>query len=228
MGRRAPTRLMGSMEEAIGPGKLQIPSGRRRWSPLAWMRWLYDWVCSLADRPYAGMALFWIAFAESSFFPIPPDVLLIALAVAVPRRSLHFAWVCTLGSVLGAALGYLIGWQFYELVGEPLVHFYAAEDVYLRVQLLYQEWNAVAVGVAGLTVIPFKVFTIAAGAFQVNFAVFILAAAVSRASRFFAVGALIWWLGPKVKPFIDRYFNWLATIFVFLLLGGFFLVKYIV
>ncbi len=210
------------------PAKVVFPKGLHLLSPFAWLRWLYDWVCGLAERPYGSHALFWIAFAESSFFPIPPDVLLIALAVAVPRRSFRFAGICTAGSVLGAAAGYVIGWQFFELVGEPIVRFYAAEAVYSHVQQLYEQWNAVAVAVAGLTVIPFKVFTIAAGAFKVNFVVFILAAVASRAARFFAVGALIWWLGPKIKPFIDRYFNWLAALFVILLLGGFFLVQYIV
>ncbi len=197
------------------------------WSPLTWMRWCYDWVCSLAERKHGSRALFWVAFAESSFFPIPPDVLLIALGVSAPKRSLRFAAVCTLGSVLGAALGYLLGWQFYEWVGDRIVRFYAAEDAYQQVQQMYEQYNAVAVGVAGLTILPFKLFTIAAGAFQVNFPVFMLAAAVSRAARFFAVGGLIWWVGPKVQPLIERYFEWLAVLFMLLLAAGFFLVQYL-
>ncbi len=216
-----------SLQSAQQAARPRIPSGTRRWSPFAWLRFLYDWVASLADRRYAATALFLIALAESSFFPIPPDVLLIALAVTAHRRALWFAWVCTLGSLLGAAFGYLLGWQFYEWLGAPIVRFYAAEEAYLRVQQLYEEWNAIAVAVAGFTPIPFKVFTIAAGTFQVDFAVFMFAAAISRAARFFAVGGLIWWLGPQIQRLIDRYFNLLAVLFTLLLLAGFFLVQYV-
>ena len=198
-----------------------------RWSPFGWLRRLYEWVTRLAQSPHGSWALFLVAVAESSVFPIPPDVLLIALAVTRPSRSLFFALICTAGSVLGAAFGYLLGYQFYHLVGEPIIEVYGASETYERVQELYREWNAVAVGVAGFSQIPFKLFTITAGAFHVNFPVFLLASAVSRSARFFLVAALIYRFGPAIRVLIDRYFNWLAVVFSLLLVGGFLLLKYV-
>ena len=191
------------------------------------IRRLYDWVVSFSEKPYGAWALFLVALAESSFFPIPPDVLLIALCVGSPGRSLFFAAVSTLGSVIGAAVGYLIGLQFYELLGQPIIEFYSAGDRYLEVKALYDEWNAVAVGIAGFTPIPFKVFTIAAGAFQIYFPTFMLASLVSRGVRFFVIGLMIWWLGPGIQRFIDRYFNLLTILFVILLIGGFLVLRYV-
>ncbi len=195
--------------------------------PFVWLRRLYDWVVGFAESPYGTWALFLIAFAESSFFPIPPDVLLIALALGAPRRSLWFASVCTAGSLLGAVGGYLIGLYFYALIGQPIVAFYGAEDAYLRVQHLYRDWDAVAVAIAGFTPIPYKVVTIAAGAFRINFLTFMLASAVSRAARFFLVAGLIYWFGPPIQRFIDRYFNLLTVVFTILLLGGFLILRYV-
>ena len=192
------------------------------------LRRLYDWVLSFADRPHGAWALFLVAFAESSFFPIPPDVLLIALAVGSPSRSFVFAGISTLGSVLGAALGYLLGLQFYELAGHPIIQFYGVEQRYLQVQALYQHYDALAVAIAGFTPIPYKVFTIAAGAFRINFVTFMLASVFSRGARFVLVAGLIWWLGPEIKRFIDRYFNLLTVAFVILLVGGFVIVKYVI
>ena len=192
------------------------------------IRYLYDWVLSFAESPYGVLALFLIAFAESSFFPVPPDVLLIALAIGAPSRAFWFSLVCTAGSVAGAGVGYLLGLQFYEVVGEPIIEFYSAGDRYLQVKELYAEWDAIAVGIAGFTPIPFKVFTIAAGAFKIDFWVFLLASFLSRGARFFLVGGLIRWLGPSIKEFIDKYFNLLTVIFVILLVGGFVIVKYVI
>lgn len=192
------------------------------------LRRLYDWVLGLAESPYAAWALFGIAVAESSFFPVPPDVLLLALAVGAPKKALRFAAICTAGSLLGAAIGYLLGWGFYDLVGRRIIAFYSAGDRYAEVKALYERWNAVAVMVAGFTPIPYKVFTIAAGAFKINFATFMLASLVSRGARFFLIGALIGWLGPGIRELIDRYFNWLTILFVILLVGGFVIVKYVI
>jgi len=194
--------------------------------PLAWIRGLYDWVVGLANRPNSGRALFGIAFAESSFFPLPPDLLLIPLGIGDPKKTLRFAGICTAGSLLGALLGYLLGQEFYELIGRKIVEFYGAGEQYERVQALYQEWDAVAVLVAGFTPIPFKLFTIAGGVFQINLATFLLATLVSRGARFFLLGGLIAWFGPAIGDFVDRYFNLLSIVFMILLLGGFWILKY--
>ncbi|MBW1776575.1 MAG: DedA family protein [Deltaproteobacteria bacterium] len=189
------------------------------------LRRLYDWVLHWAETPYGTWALFLLAFAESSFFPIPPDVLLIALAIGAPQRALRFAFICSIGSVLGGCLGYIIGWQFMAAVGERIVDFYGLNAKWETIRALYTRYDAWAVGIAGFTPIPYKVFTISAGAFRIHFGVFFLASLVSRSARFFLVGGLIYRFGPSIKAFIDRYFNTLVVAFTVLLIAGFFLVK---
>jgi membrane protein YqaA with SNARE-associated domain len=186
---------------------------------------LYDWVLHWADTPYGSWALFILAFSESSFFPIPPDVLLIALAVGKPENALKYAAICTVGSVCGGMLGYVIGWQFMASVGEKIVAFYGLTEKVAYIEALYNQYDAWAVGIAGFTPIPYKVFTITAGAFKINFIVFALTSTVSRAARFFIVGALIYAFGPVIQGFIDKYFNILAVAFTVLLIGGFILIK---
>ena len=186
---------------------------------------LYDWVLSWAETPYGSWALFILAFSESSFFPIPPDVLLIALAVGKPEKSLRFALICSVGSVLGGVLGYLIGWQFMAMLGDKIVDFYGLTEKVTYIGTLYHQYDAWAVGIAGFTPIPYKVFTITAGAFKINFLIFLLASAVSRSLRFFMVGGLIYRFGPHIQTFIDKYFNILAVLFTVLLIGGFILIK---
>jgi membrane protein YqaA with SNARE-associated domain len=187
---------------------------------------LYDWVLHWAETPYGGWALFLLAFSESSFFPIPPDVLLIALAVGKPEKSLKYAAICTAGSILGGAVGYIIGWQFMAGVGAKIVDFYGLTEKVAYIETLYNQYDAWAVGIAGFTPIPYKVFTISAGAFKINFLVFIVASVVSRAARFFIVGALIYAFGPTIQAFIDKYFNVLAVVFTLLLVAGFILIKF--
>ena len=189
------------------------------------IRRLYDWVISWADSPYSQWALFGIAFAESSFFPIPPDILLIALAVAVPLRAFRYALVCTLGSVTGGLFGYWIGHEFFGIIGEPIVLFYAAEDQYLRIQELYRQYDAFAVAVAGLTPIPYKVATITAGFFEVDLTRFALASAFSRSLRFFLIGGLIRVFGAPIRSFIEKYFEILTIIFLILLVAGFAVIR---
>ncbi len=224
-GSDRPIFMQNSNEPAAAT--LDAPRRPRSFSPFVWLRRLYDWVMGFSEKRSGVWALFGLSAAEASFFPVPPDVLLIGLAVGSPRRSYWFAAVCTAGSLAGAALGYLLGLQFFELIGRPIVEFYAAGDAYARVQRLYETWNALAVGVAGFTPIPYKVFTIAAGAFKINFAVFMLASAVSRAARFFLVAGLIHWFGPAIKIWIDRYFNLLAVSFTILVVAGFLVLKYV-
>ena len=191
------------------------------------LRRLYDWVLSWAETPYGSWALFLLAFSESSFFPIPPDVLLIALAVAIPKKSFKYALICSLGSVLGGCFGYLIGWKFMALIGNRIVEFYGLTPKVEYIGILYNKYDAWAVGIAGFTPIPYKVFTISAGVFHINFLVFILASFVSRSARFFLVGGLIYTFGPQIQTFIDKYFNILATAFTVLLVAGFIIIKYL-
>ena len=193
------------------------------------IRAIYDWVLHWAATPYATYALFLLALAEASFFPIPPDVLLLAICLSRPARSLRYAGICTLGSVLGGMAGYAIGWGLWELTSGFFFAYVPGftPEVFERVAGLYQRWDFWAVFVAGLTPIPYKVFTIAGGVFGINFPVFVLASILSRALRFGIEGYLIMRFGPPIKGFIDRYFNWLSLAFAVLLIGGFLLVTYI-
>ncbi len=191
-------------------------------------RRLYDWVLHWAETPYGVPALFILAVAESSFFPIPPDVLLIALAMGLPKRALYFALVCAIGSVIGGVLGYGIGLFLFDSIGKPIIEAYGLMDKFELIQGYYQQYAAWAVGIAGFTPIPYKVFTITAGLCQINFLVFIIASAISRSARFFIVAGLIYLFGKPIKRFIDKYFNLLSILFVILLIGGFVLLKYII
>lgn len=200
------------------------------------IRKLYDWVLHWAETPYGPAALFILAFAESSFFPIPPDALLIALALGVKSKSFKFATICTIGSVLGALLGYAIGhyvWWDGNEFSQIAIFFFDkipgfSHELFYSVKQLYDEWNFWIVFTAGFTPIPYKVFTVTGGALNVNIFLFLIASIISRAGRFFLVAFLIWKFGPQIKGFIDKYFNWLAIAFTVLLIGGFVLVKYLI
>ncbi len=182
---------------------------------------LYHWVLGWADRPGGTWALFGIAFAESSFFPIPPDVLLIPLALGNVRRALWFALVCTAGSVAGAVLGYVIGSSLFASIGQPIIELYHGMDHYNELGQLFEDNLLVTLGTAGFTPIPFKVFTIAAGAFGVSFPAFVAISALSRGARFFLVAGLIRLFGESIRVFIEKYFNLLTIAFVVLLVLGF-------
>jgi membrane protein YqaA with SNARE-associated domain len=190
-----------------------------------WLRGLYAWVLHWAQTPYGSPALFLNAFAASSFFPIPPDPLLIALCLSLPQNAFKYAFICSLGSVLGGGLGYLIGAQFMKVIGERIIRFYKVERHFERVKKLYSKNAFWAVFVAGLTPIPYKVFTIAAGACNIKLSTFFLASVISRSARFFLVAGLISLYGEEIKVFIDEYFNLLTIIFAVLLIAGFFAIK---
>jgi len=195
---------------------------------VAILRKMYDWVEGFSNKPGALWALFLIAFAESSFFPVPPDVLLIALAVAFPSKSLKFAAVCALGSVLGGILGYYIGYGLMETVGDPIIATYHAQEYWIKVEEAYRgELGVWFLSAAAFTPIPYKVATIAAGATQMPFIPFIVASAIGRSARFFLVAGLIWKFGPSFKSFIDKYFDKLSIAFIVLLVLGFVAVKYV-
>ncbi len=189
---------------------------------------LYDWVLHWAETPQAVPALFLLAFAESSFFPIPPDVLLIALALSIPTRSFRFAFFCTSGSVLGGILGYSIGYYGYEAVGKPIVNFYHGQDVMAGIKIKYDTYGFLGILIAAITPIPYKIFTIASGVFNFNFLSFVSASIVGRAFRFFVVAGLIWKFGPSIRTFIDKYFNLVMVVFTILLILGFVVVKYLI
>jgi len=194
---------------------------------MRFLRKTYDWILHWSTTKYALPALAILAFAESSFFPIPPDVLLIAMTVAVPMKAFRYAAVCSVASVLGGMFGYFLGWQFMDLVGTPIVEFYHFQEQFAKIGSWYEEYNAWAVGAAGFTPLPYKVFTLAAGAFEINFPVFVLASLVSRSARFFIVAGLIYKFGAPIKVFIEKYFNLLSIVFLVLLIAGFVLIKYI-
>ncbi|OGW14945.1 MAG: cytochrome B, partial [Nitrospinae bacterium RIFCSPLOWO2_12_FULL_47_7] len=174
---------------------------------LSIVRKAYDWVLHWAGTPKALPALFLISFAESSFFPIPPDVLLIAMTVSIPTRAFYFAFVCTISSVLGGMFGYLLGFAFMEVVGKGIVHLYHLEGVFEKIRVSYKTYEIWTVLVGSFLVHPYKIFTLASGALEVNFPMFTLASIAGRGSRFFLIAALIYRFGAPVKVFIDKYFN---------------------
>lgn len=183
------------------------------------IRKLYDWVLVWAEHPNAPLALFLIAFAEATFFPIPPDVLLIAMAVAAPHKALRFAIICTLGSLLGGIVGYAMGWGLWANISQ---YFYLyvpgfSEQGFNTMAAHFSDNTFWTIFTAGFTPIPFKIFTITAGAAAVPVMIFIAGAAISRGLRFGILSALIMWFGPSVKHWIDRYFN-LLTLLVMLIL----------
>lgn len=181
---------------------------------------LLHWVEAFAATSYGGWALFGLAFLESSVFPVPPDVLLIALCLGRPDLSFWFAAICAAGSVLGGMAGYALGY----FGGRPLLlKMFDAEKV-RAVERYYDKYNAWATGVAGLTPLPYKLFTISGGAFAINFKVFLIASAISRTARFMMVAGLIYVLGETAKTFIEKYLNLLTIAFVVLLVLGFWLI----
>lgn len=187
---------------------------------------LKAWVESFAQKPYAMAALFLIAFIESSFFPIPPDVLLIALGILRPRRALLYAAVCTGGSVVGALFGYYIGYALFESIGQRIVDFYGLHDKFDMVLQLYRENAWTTIILAGFTPIPFKVFTIAAG-FKETIALqtLFLASLVGRSARFFLVGGLLFLFGPRMKDYLDRHLERLTVILGVLFIVGILTIK---
>lgn len=193
------------------------------------VRRLYDWVLHWAETPYGPAALFLLTFAESSFFPIPPDPLLMALCLGMPSRSYRFAAWATLASVLGGLLGYGIGALAWELLDDFFFTWVpgVTPEAFLRVQGLYETYDFWAIFLAGLTPIPYKVFTISSGIFDIRLGIFVLASVLSRGLRFFVVAALIHRFGRPIQAFIDRYFNLLTWVFAVLVILGFVVVEWV-
>ena len=204
---------------------------------MKFVRKMYDWVLHWANTPYGPIALFILAFAEASFFPIPPDALLIALALGFRKKSFRFALICSVASVAGALLGYAIGhfvwWGVDNDFSGVAMFFFNnipgfTKELFFKVQALYEEWDFWIIFTAGFTPIPYKVFTISSGAFNINLIMFLIASIISRSARFFLVSYLIWRFGPQIQSFIDKYFNLLAIAFTVLLIGGFVIIKYLI
>jgi len=208
--------------ESVEPHPPHPPGARR-----GVMRKLYDWVLHWAETPYGAPALFLLAMAESSFFPIPPDPLLIALCLGVPALSLRFALSATIASVVGGIIGYGIGAGAWTLLQDWFFAYVpgVSAESFARVQDLYARYDFWAVFLAGLTPIPYKVFTLSSGVFSINFGVFVLASVLSRGLRFFVLAGLIYRFGRPITRFIDRYFNLLVWVFGLLLVGGFLVIE---
>lgn len=193
--------------------------------PALLMRRLYDWTLHWSGTGSASWALFFIAFAESSFFPIPPDVLLMTMVLGNPQCWVRSAAICTIGSVLGAVLGYLLGWTFYEAAGKSVVEFYNLQAGMEMIGNKYEENAFLTVLTAAFTPFPFKVITIGAGLFKIPLGTLIFASILGRAGRFFLVAGLLRLYGSTIKKTLEKYFNLLTLIFMLLLIGGFLLLK---
>jgi membrane protein YqaA with SNARE-associated domain len=196
-------------------------------APSRMLRRTYDWTLHWARHRHAKLALFFVAVIEASVFPIPPDALMIPMVVADRHRWWMIAGVCTLGSVLGALIGWGIGWGFYETLGQPIVEMYHLHDKMDRVRELYQQNAFITIVTAAFTPIPYKVITIAAGLFSVPIPVLLFASLVGRAGRFFLVAGLLRAFGEPIARFIEKYFDILAILFLLLLVGGFFALRYL-
>lgn len=191
------------------------------------LRRLYDWTLSLAVTPYALWALAVISFAESSFFPIPPDVLLIPLILAAPQRAFVIAGVCTVASVIGGGFGYLIGYQLFDTIGQPVLEFYGKMTEFEAFKARFAEYGHWVVLTAGVTPFPYKVITITSGAAELPFGTFMLWSTIARGLRFFVVAALLWKFGAPIRAFIEQRLGILFTVFIVLLIGTFWLVRYL-
>ena len=191
------------------------------------IRPLYDWTLRLADSPNALVALGIISFIESSFFPIPPDILMIPMIIARPSRAWLIATVALVTSVLGGLFGYFIGAVLFDTVGQPILDFYGKAEAGEVFAQKFNEYGAWAVLVAGVTPFPFKVITIMSGWTGLSLPVFIIASIVARGLRFFVVAGLLWQFGAPIRDFIERRLGLMFTLFMVILIGGFFLVKYL-
>jgi len=185
------------------------------------LRSLYDWTLSFAAKPYAIWALAFFCFIEASFFPIPPDILMIPMVLAVRQRAWLLAGICTLFTSLGGLLGYGIGFLLYDTIGQQILNFYGYADKFDHFRSLYNEHGILIVIGGGLTPFPYKVITIASGVAEMNLLTFFVSSIVGRALRFFLLAALLWYFGAFIKSFIEKYLGWLTLAFFVLLIGGF-------
>ncbi len=191
------------------------------------LRRLYDRILALAAGPRAPLWLALVSFAESSFFPLPPDALLVPMALARPHRAYYFATICTAASVLGGMLGYFIGYGFYEQIAEPLIRFYHYDAAAQAFVERFREYGLWVILIKGLTPIPYKIVTITSGMAQFNFGVFVLASIATRGARFFLLATLIHHFGPPVQSFIERRLTLVTTASAAAVVLGVVLLKYV-
>lgn len=223
---------MSDNEELNGQSgdKQQVTGGES----VAWWhlhRRLYNWVVHFADTPHGERALFLLSFAESSFFPVPPDVLLAPLTLGAPKKWFRFALSCSIASVLGGILGYCIGMFAWSMIDNWVYTHLAAigltEANFAKFANWYDKYDFWIVFTCGFTPLPYKVCTISAGVAKISFLGFLIASTVSRSARFFLVAGLVGWKGEKIRPVIEKYFNWFTLAFAILLIGGFLVIKWI-
>ena len=192
------------------------------------LRATYDWAMRLAQHKNATWAVAIVSFLDSSVLPVPPDVIMIPMMVADRARVWRIAFIATVASVLGAVLGYAIGYFLFEALGRPIIEFYGYMDDYADFQAAYNEWGAWIVAGGGLTPIPFKIVTIASGVTRLDLTVFLVASVLSRGARFYAEAALLWYFGPWVRDFIEKRLGLVSLVFFASLVGGFLVVKYLI
>ena len=185
-------------------------------------RKFYDWTIALAESRHAPLALALVSFAESSFFPIPPDVMLIPMAVAQPRRAWFFAGVCTVASVFGGMVGYLIGWALYDTLGLWLINLYGAGAKMDSLRDAYEKWGWALILIKGVTPIPFKFVTIVSGFLGYNFALFVLLSILTRGARFFIVAGLLNRFGGPIKGWLENHFGLFLALLAVAFIGGIF------
>lgn len=201
-----------------------------------WLRRLYDWVLSWASSPYAVPVLFTVSFVESSFFPIPADPLLIALILGLRQRAFYYAFICTAGSVFGGIFGYFVGsflWWTETMEFSSIAAFFFTyipgftEQLFYNIQAQYESYNFVVIFTAAFTPIPYKVFSISAGAFDINFFTFVVASILGRGLRFYGITVVLWYFGRPVKKIIDKYFDLLAILLLLISIISYIIIVYI-
>ena len=201
-----------------------------------WLRRLYDWVLSWASSPYAVPVLFTVSFVESSFFPIPADPLLIALILGLRKRAFYYAFICTAGSVFGGIFGYFVGsflWWTETMDFSSIATFFFTyvpgftEQLFYNIQAQYESYNFVVIFTAAFTPIPYKVFSISAGAFYINFLTFVVASILGRGLRFYGITVVLWYFGRPVKKIIDKYFDLLAILLLLISIISYIIIVYI-
>ncbi|MDD9924181.1 MAG: DedA family protein [Boseongicola sp.] len=191
------------------------------------IRRLYDWTLSLSAHPRALWALAVVSFMESSFFPIPPDILMIPMILAMPRKAWLIALVATVSSVLGGLFGYFIGAVLFDTIGQAIFDFYGKADAVESFNARFNEYGPWAVLIAGVTPFPYKVITIMSGWTGLSVPVFIVSSIVARGLRFFVLAGLLWKFGEPIRGFIEKYLGLLFTLFVILLIGGFYALRFL-